>query len=52
MIGLLRIHAVVRPARVLVFVGMVADRLGGWCLHKATTIAADVTAWCDARGYR
>jgi hypothetical protein len=49
MTELLRIHALVRLARVLVFVGKVADRFGRWCRRTAGRILDELTAWSDAR---
>jgi len=48
MMGLLRIHALIRLTRLLIFVGRAADGLQDWCLCKATTIAAKAEAWADA----
>jgi hypothetical protein len=44
MIELLKIHAMIRIARVLIFVGNDADGFGKACLDKATKLADDLTA--------
>jgi len=48
MIALLRIHARVRAARVMVFVGA-AGYVRMVACRKAEAIAIEATAWCDAR---
>jgi hypothetical protein len=49
MIELLRIHALVRLARILVFISKVADRFGRTCRRAAGSILDELTAWMDAR---
>jgi hypothetical protein len=49
MIELLKIHALVRAARVLVLVGAAADTVSRQSLAKAKKLADAATAWCDAR---
>jgi hypothetical protein len=49
MIDLLKIHALVRTAGVLVFVGAAADTVSRQSLAKAKKLADAATAWCDAR---
>jgi hypothetical protein len=50
MIELLRIHAIVRLARVLVLIGRVAEAVSMACRQAAAGgILDDVTAWADAR---
>jgi hypothetical protein len=49
MIELLRIHALVRMARVLVFVGAAAEGLSLVCRRRAGRILDEAVAWCDAR---
>jgi hypothetical protein len=45
----LRIHALVRLARVLVFVGRLADTFSRWCRRAAGSILDELTAWADAQ---
>jgi hypothetical protein len=49
MTGALRIHALVRAARVLVFVGAAAEGLSLACRRRAGSILEEATARCDAR---
>jgi hypothetical protein len=49
MIELLKIHALVRTARVLVFVGAAAEELSVVCRRHAGRILDEAVAWCDAR---
>jgi hypothetical protein len=50
MIVLLRIHALLRAARVLVFVGAAAEGLSLMYRRRARRLLDEATAWCDARG--
>jgi hypothetical protein len=49
MIELLKIHALVRAARVLVFVGAAAEEISLACRRRASRILDEAVAWCDAR---
>jgi hypothetical protein len=49
MIELLKIHALVRAARVLVFVGGAAEGLSLACRRRAGHILDDATIWLEAR---
>jgi hypothetical protein len=49
MTGALRIHALVRTARVLVRIGAVAEDISAACRHRAGRILDEAVAWCDAR---
>jgi hypothetical protein len=49
MIELLQIHALIRTARVLLFIGTVADTVSRRSLAKAKKFADAATAWRDAR---
>ena len=48
MIELLRIHILVQTARMLVFLGNVADKVDRLCLAKATDMADYVTIRLEA----
>jgi len=50
MMALLRIHALVRAARVLLLVGRAAEYVRAAPCRKAGALADEATAWCDARG--
>ena len=50
MMALLRIHALVRAARVLLLVGRAAENVRAASCRKAGALAEEATAWCDARG--
>ena len=52
MIELLRIHALVRMARVLVFIGRAAEYVRAVSCRKAEAIAVEAVALCDAREIR
>ena len=52
MIELLRIHAVVRTARILVLVARAADFVTKAAIRKAGVLADETTAWADARDAR
>ena len=49
MIDLLRIHALVRWARVLVYIGLQAEGISVACRHRAKRILDEAEAWADAR---
>jgi hypothetical protein len=49
MTGTLKIHALVRAARVLVFVGAAAEDISLVCRRRAGRILDEAVAWCDAR---
>jgi hypothetical protein len=49
MINLLRIHALVLTARLLVFVGAAAQGLSLACRRRAGRILDEALAWCAAR---
>src|SRR5450631_1653061 len=49
MIQLLRIHALVRTASVLLFIASAADYVRKAACQKAEAIAIEATAWCNAR---
>jgi hypothetical protein len=49
MTGALRIHALVRRARVLVFIGAMAENLSLLCRRRAGRILDEAVAWYDAR---
>jgi hypothetical protein len=49
MIELLKIHALVRMARVLVFIAHAADYVRKVACRKAEAIAIKAAAWCDKR---
>jgi hypothetical protein len=49
MIELLKIHALVRAARVLLVIASAADFVRKAACRKAEAIAIETTAWCDAR---
>jgi hypothetical protein len=49
MIELLKIHALVLAARLLVRIGAAADTVSTRSLAKAKKLADAATAWCDAR---
>jgi hypothetical protein len=49
MIELLKIHALVRVARVLLVIASAADYVRKVAWRKTEAIAIDATAWCDAR---
>jgi hypothetical protein len=49
MIELLKIHALVRAARVLVFVGAAAEGLSLACRRRAGRILNEVTTWLETR---
>jgi hypothetical protein len=49
MIELLKIHALVRTARVLVRIGAAADYVRKVACRKAEATAIEATAWRDAR---
>jgi hypothetical protein len=49
MIELLRIHAIVRTARVLVFIARAAEFVRRAACRKAGALADEATAWCDSR---
>jgi hypothetical protein len=49
MIELLRIHALVRWARVLVYIGLRAEGLSVACRRWAKRVLDDAEAWADAR---
>ena len=49
MIALLRIHAFVLAARVLVRIGAAAEEISLACRRHAGRILDDAVAWCDAR---
>jgi hypothetical protein len=52
MTGALRIHALVRTARVLVFIGAMAENLSLLCRRPAGRILDEAVAWYDARERR
>ena len=49
MIELIRIHALIRLARVLIFVGTAADRVRKAACRKAGALAIEATARMDGR---
>jgi hypothetical protein len=49
MIELLKIHALVRMARVLVFVGAAAEDISLACRRCAGHVLDEATIWLDAR---
>jgi len=49
MIELIQIHALVRTARVLVFIGRAAEAVSTACRRAAGRILDEATAWADAR---
>jgi hypothetical protein len=49
MIELLKIHALVRMARVLVRIGAAAEDISAVCRRRAGCILDEAVAWCDAR---
>ena len=49
MIELLRIHALVRWALLLVFIGFAADGLSVACRRRAKRVLDEAEAWADAR---
>jgi hypothetical protein len=49
MIELLKIHALVRVARVLVFVGATAEEISLGCRRRAGRILDEATIWLAAR---
>jgi hypothetical protein len=49
MIELLKIHALVIFARLLVRIGAVAEGLSLACRRRAGRILDEAVAWCDAR---
>ena len=49
MIELLRIHALVRWARVLVYIGLQAEGLSVACRRRAKRVLDEAEAWADAR---
>ena len=49
MIELLRIHALVRWARVLVYIGLQAEGLSVVCRRRAKRVLDEAEAWADAR---
>ena len=52
MIELLKIHALVRAARVLLVIADAADYVRKVACRKAEAIAIEAVATCDARGCR
>jgi hypothetical protein len=48
-VELLRIHALVRTARVLVYIGIMAEGLSVACRRRAKRVLDDAEAWADAR---
>ena len=49
MIDLLRIHALVRWAQLLVYIGIKAEGLSVACRRRAKRILDEATAWADAQ---
>jgi hypothetical protein len=49
MIELLKIHAIVRTARVLLVIASAADYVRKVACRNAEALAIEATAWCDAR---
>jgi hypothetical protein len=49
MTGTLRIHALVRTARVLVRIAAAAEDISAACRRRAGRILDVAVAWCDAR---
>jgi hypothetical protein len=49
MIELLKIHALVRMTRVLVWIAHAADDFSRACRRKAGRILDEAMAWCEAR---
>jgi hypothetical protein len=49
MIELLKIHALVRAARLLLVIAHAADYVRKVACRKAEATAIEATAWCDAR---
>jgi hypothetical protein len=49
MTGALKIHALVRAARVLVFVANAAEDISAACRRRAGRILDEAVAWCDKR---
>jgi hypothetical protein len=49
MINLLRIHALVRAARVLVRIGAAAEEISLVCRRRSGRILDEAVVWCDAR---
>jgi hypothetical protein len=49
MIELLKIHALVRMARMLVCIGAAAEEISAACRRRAGRILDEAVAWCDAR---
>jgi hypothetical protein len=49
MIEMLKIHALVRAARLLLVIAHAADYVRKVACRKAEAIAIEATAWCDAR---
>ncbi|HEY8008448.1 MAG TPA: hypothetical protein VIE66_16990 [Methylocella sp.] len=49
MIELLKIHGLVRMARVLLVIASAADYVRKMACRKAEAIAIETAAWCDAK---
>jgi len=49
MITLIRIHALVRTAGVLVFIGRAEEYVRAASCRKAWVLLGEAAAWCDAR---
>jgi len=49
MIEQLRIHAIVRTSRVLVYIGRLAEYVRAAACRRAGALAGEATAWADAR---
>ena len=49
MIDLLRIHALVRTARMLIRIGWAAEAVSVACRRRAKRILDEAEAWADAR---
>ena len=49
MIELLKIHALIRWARVLVYIGLQAEGLSVTCRRRAKRVLDEAEAWADAR---
>ncbi|HEY8007424.1 MAG TPA: hypothetical protein VIE66_11655 [Methylocella sp.] len=49
MTGALRIHALIRAARVLLRIASAAEDISAMCKRRAGRILDEAVAWCDKR---
>ena len=49
MTGALKIHALVRAAKLLLVVAEAAENISAACKRRAALILDEAVAWCDAR---